>query len=670
MLKKGMVIKIKNKYALVATEDSSISRIKIKDGLYVGQKLYFDEEDLVHTSRPIMGTSNRQRPVMALALAACLLFALVLINPFGDEDLPLYALITVDINPSFEIGIDENYKVLSIRAVNEDSQQIVDQGLVGVPLDDAIRETILDVQSSGLNITDKSAILVSTVVIKDQAQVQKDKRPNRRLEEEVVEGLDEAFDQAPEFESGKIVFVDADNADIEAAAKTSLSVGKYKLIEMSEAADKYTLLESESVGDLIQRKDIAEDILKDSDSIIMDGEDLERLQDYIESHDLEDWFDDFEDSDYLEELEMLEKMDELEDLDILSAEDVDEIRFEMLVEHLNLQVREDIKGFVKSEDEEGLKAYLEANDLGIVIEIIGEDADLSDWNFVIEELGAEETIEGYADQLDDLSDEAFEDYFDHLDDLDEEALEQHFGDLDQMDKEALEAYFDTYEEDEDLQEYVAYFNTHFTDEEKEILLDTFSIEELKSMFQESTPDEIKAMIQLISNMEEVEESIEEDYHEDLSQEDRDFLLEHFSPEELEALIEEHGIDKVHQEIDRHRRMEAGHEEPLEETPEENMLDENMLDENMDDKIIENSDTKTEEEAEDDLEGEFLEEKPMSDEMDNEGNEMNKASDEVDNTSDEDLSDMNTSDDDHLDMDDSDDDLPDMDTSDDDLPDME
>jgi len=83
MLKKGMVIKIKEKYVIVATDESDFVRISKKDGTFVGQKIYFDDLDIVqlthHTSSPNYWTGRRYGAV----LAACLLMLAIFINPFN-----------------------------------------------------------------------------------------------------------------------------------------------------------------------------------------------------------------------------------------------------------------------------------------------------------------------------------------------------------------------------------------------------------------------------------------------------------------------------------------------------------------------------------------------------------------------------------------------------------
>ncbi len=293
MLKKGMVIKLKNKYAIVATDDSEFLRIKNKPGMHVGQKLYFEEEDCIKVTRPVQTMQTRRNHRLSgsmVALAACIMLIVMLVKPFGVGSIPAYAVVTLDINPSFELTIDENYKVLAIRGVNQDSINIVDEGLRGMSLDNAIREMILDVEAAGVKITDKSGILVSTVVL-DQVS---DKRAYKKVEKEIIEGLDEAFEAVPALEEAKVVFIEATEKELEKASDENLSVGKYKLIEMSEEDDKYNVLEDKTIGDLIQRKDIIEDIIEDEDKVILDGEDIDDISDYMEQDDDTLWLDDFE----------------------------------------------------------------------------------------------------------------------------------------------------------------------------------------------------------------------------------------------------------------------------------------------------------------------------------------------------------------------------------------
>ena len=143
MMRRGMVLKLNNDYALIVTDDSDFIRIKVREGMRIGQKIFVLDEDIItsdgeHENRPSLPNYLK----LLTAQAACIVIVVMINNLFVRDYQQLHAMISLDINPSFEIGIDENYNVVKINAMNEESKGILDSGLIGETLSVAVSEIL------------------------------------------------------------------------------------------------------------------------------------------------------------------------------------------------------------------------------------------------------------------------------------------------------------------------------------------------------------------------------------------------------------------------------------------------------------------------------------------------------------------------------------------------
>ncbi|MCG8481836.1 MAG: anti-sigma factor domain-containing protein [Clostridia bacterium] len=272
-MRRGMVIKQHNDFAIIATDDSDFIKIKIKEGMEVGQKIFFFDEDIISMKEDNKKRSNMSNSFKAAAaLAACIVIAIMMNNPFVRDTQPFYAMVSFDVNPSFELGIDETFKVVQINAMNEESKRILDKELMGKPLRIAVSKILSDIEASGYALASDNAILVSTVNFKDHN--------NEPLQKIVAQGVCLAMSENPVYKNTKVIFIDAGKEDLKAAKKEKLSIGKYQLFEMSDDKIDKTTISEGKVSELIEEEEIKDDFEKDKTIQIMDGAKyaVERLQ--------------------------------------------------------------------------------------------------------------------------------------------------------------------------------------------------------------------------------------------------------------------------------------------------------------------------------------------------------------------------------------------------------
>ncbi|ATD55313.1 anti-sigma factor domain-containing protein [Clostridium chauvoei] len=95
---KGLVMEIKNNTAIVMKDDGSIIKIKYKDGINVGDKIIFLKEDIID----IKNYGYKK----ILSIAALFMVAILLYLNFKPTD--LYAVVSLDVNPSIDLKLDKN----------------------------------------------------------------------------------------------------------------------------------------------------------------------------------------------------------------------------------------------------------------------------------------------------------------------------------------------------------------------------------------------------------------------------------------------------------------------------------------------------------------------------------------------------------------------------------
>jgi hypothetical protein len=115
-MNRGTVMSLNKRTAVVLTPDGQFVRVKRKAQFEVGEEIY---DNIAVRSFPRV----RQRLLQTGALASAIL--LVLFGFLIFRTPPVVAYVTMDINPSIELGLDAKERVQELRAVNEDAKTIV-----------------------------------------------------------------------------------------------------------------------------------------------------------------------------------------------------------------------------------------------------------------------------------------------------------------------------------------------------------------------------------------------------------------------------------------------------------------------------------------------------------------------------------------------------------------
>ena len=142
-------------------EDDFLSRITMQA----------DREGL--TSKRPQGESSMKKVLGLFALSFALVMALWFgLNEFSPVDKNLITtIVAIDINPSFEVSVNELQNVVKIDAINGDAETIVFDDLIGMKVEDAVEIIIQRAGEAGFIIIDdlvEDYVVITTISLKDR----------------------------------------------------------------------------------------------------------------------------------------------------------------------------------------------------------------------------------------------------------------------------------------------------------------------------------------------------------------------------------------------------------------------------------------------------------------------------------------------------------------------
>lgn len=180
------------------------------------------------TDRKNNHVKSRRKSVfsaMAAVAAVFLLFVISFPTIRGTFFSPDYSVVMLDVNPSLSMNVDENEKVLSVEALNDDAKEILgSMDLKGTSLETAVNAIIGSMLQKGYLSDIQNSILVSVE--------NKDANRSAQLQEQVLQIISQAVSNSSMDAAVLSQTISDDNADLaELAEKYNISPGKAALIQ-------------------------------------------------------------------------------------------------------------------------------------------------------------------------------------------------------------------------------------------------------------------------------------------------------------------------------------------------------------------------------------------------------------------------------------------------------
>ncbi|MCC3358676.1 anti-sigma factor domain-containing protein [Bacillus sp. REN16] len=164
-MKKGIVMDVNDEYITMLTPEGEFVKAKYTKANYeIGEEMFFFpiNERVSNTSKQHFFQVKKWRYALASSLVAILLLSLII--PFSSRN-EVYAYMSIDINPSFEVGLDDDLHVVSLEALNDEAKKLMES----IPdwknsTLDSITEKIIQHSKDKGYLEDGKQVLITTVV--------------------------------------------------------------------------------------------------------------------------------------------------------------------------------------------------------------------------------------------------------------------------------------------------------------------------------------------------------------------------------------------------------------------------------------------------------------------------------------------------------------------------
>jgi len=164
----GIVLKVTSEYSIVKTK-SEYLRIYTKNFMEPGQKIYFTNEDIIHT------TAAKKKPASYLLRygAAAALAVLLLSSPLFEKKNAYAAKLLVEVNPSILLELSQDGLVEEALPYNEDASLLPLDRYKDLPVEEAIEEILQDAVKEGLlNLNDEEEdFVILTEILSSEERI-------------------------------------------------------------------------------------------------------------------------------------------------------------------------------------------------------------------------------------------------------------------------------------------------------------------------------------------------------------------------------------------------------------------------------------------------------------------------------------------------------------------
>ena len=262
MYNKGIILEIKDKYSIVMTQDSHIVKIKNKKDMKVGSSILFLDEDIYQNNIINFNFSKALYPLIAA------IFLFIFILPIFKNNTTAYSLVSFDLNPSIQIELNKNKKIINIYGINDDGKSIPLEELKGLSLNDGALKLKEILESKGYVLSNDRVLIGFTFF----------KNINDTTYEEDIKNI-----ISKSFNNTNLLYLKGNNSDILKAKNKGVSLGRY---------EANLELDDDIIEDKIENMSVDEifDLLDGKAGIYLNEEVIDELEDKLDDN-LEDYFD-------------------------------------------------------------------------------------------------------------------------------------------------------------------------------------------------------------------------------------------------------------------------------------------------------------------------------------------------------------------------------------------
>ena len=247
-MNKGIIMEVKQNYAIVMNDDGHMNKISKKKNMSIGQKIFYFEEDIIRTNS-IRNLRNNSFIKTIGSIAALFLIAFTFFYQLSYKE-TAYAVVSLDINPSIQIEVDNNKTILKVEGMNNDGKNIDFKDLKGLNINDGIQK-IKDILVEKNYLKENRDVLVAFALVNEDE--------NTDYEESVLGVIQSTF------KSEKVTYVKGNKEDVKEAKSAGISLGRYEVLQVADENEKKEI-------DKAPVKEITE-LIKDKENVIQWGDD-------------------------------------------------------------------------------------------------------------------------------------------------------------------------------------------------------------------------------------------------------------------------------------------------------------------------------------------------------------------------------------------------------------
>lgn len=217
---KGIVMEMTDRHIVVMRSDGKFDRISRKSrACEIGEEIVYASSGINWRSPSVAGRS---------AIAAAVIFCLVLFASFsgklGSPEVAAY--ISMDINPSVEMGIDIDENVLELRGLNEDGVALIESVEFKGKKLEQVTEKLLDKAEQKALANGEAEIVIASTVVQPGSKLD-DESIAAKLKEQVAKHIETTHPQ--QVKQYQITAFAAPEEVREAAIQNGVSTGKYSV---------------------------------------------------------------------------------------------------------------------------------------------------------------------------------------------------------------------------------------------------------------------------------------------------------------------------------------------------------------------------------------------------------------------------------------------------------
>lgn len=208
-MKKGLILEIKDGYAILADSKGRFVRVKDKGGLQIGSE---------YETRGIFEMKKH------IVTAVASLFLLSCVGGYGYTYASPKAYVALDINPSIKLTTNMYDKVIKIETLNEDAEVISkDLKIKNKDINEALKLLVASATDNGYIVKDSDNAIMVTATSEDET-----------LTDEILNDAESAINEELESEEVKDTEIIKENINQERfdeAERLGISPGKMNLLE-------------------------------------------------------------------------------------------------------------------------------------------------------------------------------------------------------------------------------------------------------------------------------------------------------------------------------------------------------------------------------------------------------------------------------------------------------